>query len=49
MHASEDGASLVEYALLIALIAIAVIGSMQGFSKALYGIYLQIAQALNGG
>ena len=46
--ASEDGATLVEYALLISLIAATIIGSAKLFGNALYNMYVRIAQTLQG-
>lgn len=44
----EEGQGLVEYALIIALIAIAIIGVFPGVRGALEGVFNSIATAVSG-
>ena len=45
----EDGASLVEYAMLVALVAVAAVGAVTGFGTALAGFFGGLAAKLGLG
>jgi Flp pilus assembly pilin Flp len=47
-HDSEEGQTLVEYALIIALVSIALIGALQLMTGALDGVFGKITSTLNG-
>ena len=44
----EEGAGMVEYGLLVALIAITLIVTLQAVSGSLIGLYQRVVTALNG-
>jgi Flp pilus assembly pilin Flp len=51
-HGHEDGQTLVEYALIIALMSIAIVGALQalgGGTNGLYGVINTVVGALSGG
>lgn len=45
----EDGATMVEYALMVALIAVAAIGAVQGLATALSGKFTDVSTAIGTG
>jgi Flp pilus assembly pilin Flp len=46
MVANQDGVTLVEYALLLSLIAVIIVAAAQSFGTALQGMYAKIASTL---
>ena len=46
LYYEEEGASLIEYALVAILIAVALVGSLQGVRTSLVGLYQTIAQSV---
>lgn len=48
LYYEEEGASLIEYALVAMLIAVALVGSLQGVRTSLLILYQTIAQSVAG-
>lgn len=47
-RSDESGATAIEYGLIAALVAVAIIGALMGMKNALTGTFNSVATALNG-